>query len=115
VCNFSSAAEGAAAASLAASEWERENPVQVKPRPESCFYGVYARGKQWIAQMTHNSKTHYPGRFDTKQEAPWCVAMGSTASSRSIANDSSMDIFAPTELQMQVSYHQVRDQGRRAS
>ena len=33
------------------------------------FYGVYASGKRWKAQVYYDSKTHHLDIFDTKQEA----------------------------------------------
>jgi hypothetical protein len=45
------------------------DPKQPKPRPASGFYGVRASGKRWGAQITYDSKNHYLGNFDTKQEA----------------------------------------------
>ena len=44
-------------------------PKQPKPRPASGFYGVYAKKKRWQAQIYYDSKKHYLGVFDTKQEA----------------------------------------------
>jgi hypothetical protein len=44
-------------------------PKQAKPRPASGFYGVTADRKQWQATVYHDSKRHYLGTFDTKQEA----------------------------------------------
>jgi hypothetical protein len=44
-------------------------PQQPKPRPASGFYGVSARGKRWAAYIHYDSKKHYLGSFDTKQEA----------------------------------------------
>jgi hypothetical protein len=44
-------------------------PKQAKARPASGFYGVRANGKRWRAQIRYNSKIHYLGSFDTKQEA----------------------------------------------
>jgi ribonucleotide monophosphatase NagD (HAD superfamily) len=44
-------------------------PQQPKPRPSSGFYGVSAKGKRWAAQIYYDSKNHYLGIFDTKQEA----------------------------------------------
>jgi hypothetical protein len=44
-------------------------PQQPKPRPTSGFYGVYASGKRWKAQIRYDSKRHSLGLFDTKQEA----------------------------------------------
>lgn len=70
VCNFGSEEEGAAAASLASSEWERENPAaQVKSLPKSGFYGVCANGKKWTARLRYDGKNHHLGSFNTKQEA----------------------------------------------
>jgi hypothetical protein len=37
--------------------------------PSSGFYGVSARKKRWSAVITYDSKKHYLGCFDTKQEA----------------------------------------------
>jgi hypothetical protein len=44
-------------------------PKQPKPRPPSGFYGVSANGKRWQAKIFYDSKDHYLGIFDTKQEA----------------------------------------------
>jgi hypothetical protein len=44
-------------------------PQEPKPRPSSGFYGVSANGKRWQANFRYDSKMHYLGRFDTKQEA----------------------------------------------
>jgi hypothetical protein len=53
------------------------------------------------------------GVFNTKQEASWCVAMGSISGSRSIANISSMGTFAPTELQKRVTVKcEIKDEER---
>jgi hypothetical protein len=40
-----------------------------KPPPASGFYGVYAKGKRWAAKIRYDSKNHYLGSFETKQEA----------------------------------------------
>ena len=42
---------------------------EVRSRPSSGFYGVYASGKRWQARIYYNSKKHNLGTFDTKQEA----------------------------------------------
>jgi hypothetical protein len=42
---------------------------EVRPRPSSGFYGVYAKGKRWQARTRYDSKIHHLGTFDTKQEA----------------------------------------------
>jgi hypothetical protein len=42
---------------------------KVRPRPTSGFYGVYAKKKRWMAQIAYDSKQHFLGSFDTKQEA----------------------------------------------
>ena len=42
---------------------------EVRPRPPSGFYGVYAVGKRWTAQLSYDGKQHHLGSFDTKQEA----------------------------------------------
>jgi hypothetical protein len=44
-------------------------PKQPKPRPASGFYGVYAAKKRWAAKICYDSKKHFLGCFDTKQEA----------------------------------------------
>jgi hypothetical protein len=44
-------------------------PKQPKPRPSSGFYGVSANMKRWCAKIGYDSKQHYLGTFDTKQEA----------------------------------------------
>jgi hypothetical protein len=44
-------------------------PKQPKPRPASGFYGVYAIGKRWKAEIFYDRKKHHLGTFDTKQEA----------------------------------------------
>jgi hypothetical protein len=46
-----------------------KGPQQPKPRPTSGFYGVYARGKRWTANISYGGKQHSLGSFDTKQEA----------------------------------------------
>ena len=70
VCSWPSAEEGAAAAALASSEWERENPAGLeKPRPKSGFYGVRANGKKWQVTLCYAGKLHCLGSFNTKQEA----------------------------------------------
>jgi hypothetical protein len=61
------AAEGAAV--QAQAEHILMHPKQPKPRPSSGFYGVYASGKRWTAQITYDNKHHHLGTFDTKQEA----------------------------------------------
>jgi hypothetical protein len=61
------AAEGAAV--QAQAEHTLKHPKQPKPRPSSGFYGVYEDSKRWQAQICYDSKTHYLGCFDTKQEA----------------------------------------------
>jgi hypothetical protein len=53
----------------AQAEYALTHPKQPKPRPASGFYGVSANGKRWQAQLSYNSKEHYFGAFDTKQEA----------------------------------------------
>jgi hypothetical protein len=40
-----------------------------KPLPASGFYGVTANGKRWQASIYYDSKIHYLGTFDSKQEA----------------------------------------------
>jgi hypothetical protein len=42
---------------------------QPKPRPPSGFYGVAANKKRWKSQICYDSKHHFLGTFDTKQEA----------------------------------------------
>jgi hypothetical protein len=37
--------------------------------PASSFHGVSANGKRWKAKIHYDSKGHYLGSFDTKQEA----------------------------------------------
>lgn len=72
VCNFASEEEGEAAASLAASEWQRENPQvenYVKPRPKSGFYGVSASGRRWKATLCFNGERYQLGSYNTKEEA----------------------------------------------
>jgi hypothetical protein len=44
-------------------------PKQPRPRPASGFYGVSAYKKRWQAKIYYDSKEHYLGCFDTKQEA----------------------------------------------
>jgi hypothetical protein len=48
---------------------KQPKPQQPKPRPPSGFYGVYANGKRWQAQIYFDSNRHSLGTFDTKQEA----------------------------------------------
>ena len=51
----------------------REAPAMAaaaaRPRPASGFYGVYATGKRWQAQITYGGKKHQLGTFDTKEQA----------------------------------------------
>jgi len=42
---------------------------KVWPRPPSGFYGVHAHKKRWVAQIYYDSKDHFLGILDTKQEA----------------------------------------------
>jgi hypothetical protein len=66
------AAEEAAAESQAEHTLVHDmcaGPKQPKPRPASGFYGVRAIGKRWQAKIYYDSKKHYLGTFDTKQEA----------------------------------------------
>jgi hypothetical protein len=44
-------------------------PKQLRPRPPSGFYGVYADRKRWKAKLSYGSKTHNLGSYDTKPEA----------------------------------------------
>jgi hypothetical protein len=44
-------------------------PKQPKHRPSSGFYGVSVNGKRWGAMIYYDSKNHFLGTFDTKQEA----------------------------------------------
>jgi hypothetical protein len=44
-------------------------PRKPKPRPPSGFYGVSADSSRWRAQICYDSKSHYLGSFNTKQEA----------------------------------------------
>jgi hypothetical protein len=72
--NFANVEEGIAAASMAASEWEREQAaavvvVRIKPRPPSGFYGVTVHGGKWRVQVAYDGTMHYLGIFNTKQEA----------------------------------------------
>jgi hypothetical protein len=53
----------------AQAEHALTHPKQSKPRPPSGFYGVSADRKRWLAQISYDSKNHYLGTFDTKQEA----------------------------------------------
>ena len=45
-------------------------PKKPKPRPASGFYGVCAGSRNhWQAAIRYDSKRHFLGTFDTKQEA----------------------------------------------
>jgi CHASE3 domain sensor protein len=57
------------AAVQAQTEHALMHPKQPKPRPPSGFYGVSANGKRWKAKIRYDSKMHYLGTFDTKEEA----------------------------------------------
>jgi hypothetical protein len=57
------------ASAKAKAEHTISHPQQPKPRPASGYYGVYAKGKRWAAQICYSSKEHGLGSFDTKQEA----------------------------------------------
>jgi hypothetical protein len=70
--------ESIAAAEEAAAEAQAEHilvhdmcagPKQLRPRPPSGFYGVSASREQWQARVNYDSKQHFLGTFDTKQEA----------------------------------------------
>jgi hypothetical protein len=69
--NYGSITLAEEAAAQAQAEYIRmhPHPQQPKPRPPSGFYGVSANGKRWQAKISYNSKLHYLGCFDTKQEA----------------------------------------------
>jgi hypothetical protein len=58
-----------AAAEAQASHIRAHEPPPPKPRPASGYYGVYASGKRWYAQIFYGGKRHSLGTFDTKQEA----------------------------------------------
>jgi hypothetical protein len=58
-----------AAAEAQASHIRARQPPQPKPRPPSGYYGVYANGKRWRAEIAYGGKQHGLGYFDTKQEA----------------------------------------------
>jgi hypothetical protein len=45
------------------------NQQQRKPRPASGYYGVYAEGVRWNAQIYHSKGRHRLGVFWTRQEA----------------------------------------------
>jgi ribonucleotide monophosphatase NagD (HAD superfamily) len=59
------------AAAQAQAKHALTHPKQPKPRTASGFYGVSvsANGKRWVAYIHYDSKYHYLGTFDTKQEA----------------------------------------------
>ena len=40
-----------------------------KDAPKSKYRGVYPNGKKWVAQLHHDGKPHYLGRYDTEEEA----------------------------------------------
>jgi hypothetical protein len=65
------AAEEAAAAAAAQAQAEQTiaQPEKPKPPPASGFYGVYASGKRWVAQIYYDGKQRNLGTVDTKQEA----------------------------------------------
>jgi hypothetical protein len=67
--NYESITAAEEAAVRAQAEHTLMHPKQPKSRPSSGFYGVFASGKRWIAQVYYDSKPHYLGTFDTKQEA----------------------------------------------
>jgi hypothetical protein len=67
--NYESIAAAEEAATQAQAEHTLANPPQLKPRSSSGFYGVRAEGNRWSAKISYDSKQHYLGSFDTKQEA----------------------------------------------
>jgi hypothetical protein len=67
--NYESIAAGEVAAAEAQTEHILVHPKQPRPRPPSGFYGVSANKKRWQVKITYDSKDHYLGTFDTKQEA----------------------------------------------
>ena len=48
---------------------KRTKAAKPKPRPTSGFYGVYASGSKWYAQINYGGKEQYLGTYGTKQEA----------------------------------------------
>jgi hypothetical protein len=67
--NYESIKAAEEAAVHAQAEYTLMYPKQPKPRPASGFYGVSASKTRWQAQIRYDSKDHYLGTFDTKQEA----------------------------------------------
>jgi hypothetical protein len=63
------AAEEAAEQAQAGYTPVQPPPTQPRSRPASGFYGVCEKGKRWEVQIRYDSKQHYLGTFDTKQEA----------------------------------------------
>ena len=68
VYNFESAEAGDAAAAMPTPRLET---TAQRPRPmtKSGYYGVYANGSKWQAQIHYTGKTHSLGTFRTKEEA----------------------------------------------
>jgi hypothetical protein len=68
--NYESIEEAEQGAAEAKAEHALAHPPQeVRARPSSGFYGVYANGKGWQATICYGGKQHNLGCFDTKQEA----------------------------------------------
>jgi hypothetical protein len=67
--NYESIKAAKEAAVQAQAEHTLVHLKQPKHFPASGFYGVSADSKRWSAQIYYDSKKHYLGTFDTKQEA----------------------------------------------
>jgi hypothetical protein len=72
--NFESIAAGEEAAEEAQAKYTLtqnmfSGPPPPRPRPASGYYGVYASGKRWKAQIYYGGKKHHLDTFATKQEA----------------------------------------------
>jgi hypothetical protein len=64
--NYDSIKAGEEAASEAqASHIRAHEPPPPKPRPASGYYGVYANGKRWLAQISDGGNSHFLGTCDT--------------------------------------------------
>lgn len=73
--NYASIEEAEAAAEMAKVEWEKlhppqpSQPMQLRPKPKSGYYGVHANNTKWSAEIRYGGKKHKLGTFRTKEEA----------------------------------------------
>jgi hypothetical protein len=84
---------------------------RAKPRQPSGFHGVYAKGKQWRAQITYGGKKHYLSTFDTKQEAAFAYdrAAREHGGGKTWLNYASMEAAEEAASQAQAEHILVHD------